>query len=85
LRGLGHLPDAKFVECFKRNPEEREGQVFGAATGNEERRARTLFRKPRAKAVPSDRFRLLSCEVEAAAKKKGERQPSPQKPGGPLE
>ncbi len=85
LRGLGHLPEAKFVECFKRNPEEREGEVFGAATGNEERRARSLFRKPRARAVPSDRFRLLACEVEAAARKKGERQPPPQKPGGPLE
>jgi transcriptional regulator with XRE-family HTH domain len=85
LRGLGQLPEAKFVECFKRNPEDRESEVFGDASGHEERRGRTLFRKPRARAVPSDRFRLLACEVEAAARKKGEKQPPAQKGGGSLE
>jgi transcriptional regulator with XRE-family HTH domain len=85
LRGLGQLPEAKFVECFKRNPEDRESEVFGDASGHEERRGRTLFRKPRARAVPSDRFRLLACEVETAARKKGEKQPPAQKGGGSLE
>jgi transcriptional regulator with XRE-family HTH domain len=85
LRSLGHLPDAKFEEYFKRNPEDRETQIFGSASGQEERRARTLFRKPRAKAIPSDRFRLLASEVESSARTKGERPSPPLKAGGPRE
>jgi len=79
LRGLGCLPDAKFEEYFKRNPEDREAEVFGAASGYEERRARALFRKARARSVPSDRFRLLASEAGGAARSKGE---GPVKPAG---
>jgi len=63
LRGRGILPEAKFEEFFKRNPEDRELEVFGVRSGQEERRSRTLFRKSRT--IPSDRFRLLLAEAAA--------------------
>jgi len=85
LRGLGHLSDAKFEDFFKRNPEDREGEVFGRALGQEERRAKSLFRKPRARAIPSDRFRLLASEVEAASRTKGATPSPPAKAGDPHE
>jgi transcriptional regulator with XRE-family HTH domain len=85
LRGLGQLPEAKFEEYFKRNPEDRESEIFGSASGQEERRGRTLFRRPRARAIPSDRFRLLASEVEAAARTKAEKPVPPSKTGGSLE
>ncbi len=72
LRSEGLLAEAKFEEYFKRNPEDREAEVFGATSGPEERRGRALFRKVRARAVPSDRFRLLAAEAEAAARTKAE-------------
>jgi transcriptional regulator with XRE-family HTH domain len=74
LHGLGFLPEARFEEFFKRNPEDREKGIFGDSSGEEERRARALFRKPRSRAIPSERFRLLAAEAEAAAKPKGERE-----------
>jgi transcriptional regulator with XRE-family HTH domain len=82
LRALGLLPEARFEEFFRRNPEEREKSIFGAASGEEERRARPLFRKSRARAVPSERFRLLASEVEAVGKAKAEKPQARQKPGG---
>ncbi len=85
LRGLGHLADAKFEEYFKRNPEDRESEIFGGSSGNEERRGRTLFRKGRTRAVPSDRYRLLLAEAEAVARAKGSAKPPPPKTGGLLE
>jgi len=85
LRGLGELAEAKFEEYFKRNPEDREGEVFGAASGNEERRGRAQFRKTRTRAVPSDRYRLLAAEAEAAARTKGGPKPPPPQTGGLLE
>jgi len=72
LRSEGLLAEAKFEEYFKRNPEDREAEVFGATSGPEERRGRALFRKVRARVVPSDRFRLLAAEAEAAARTKAE-------------
>jgi transcriptional regulator with XRE-family HTH domain len=47
LRGSGLLPEAKFEEFFKRNPEDREQAIFGGQTGQEERRTRSLFRRGR--------------------------------------
>jgi hypothetical protein len=66
LRSRGLLPEARFEEFFKRNPEDREQEVFGGLSGQEERRARTLFRKSRT--IPSDRFRLLAAEAAALDK-----------------
>jgi transcriptional regulator with XRE-family HTH domain len=85
LRAVGELPDAKFEEYFKRSPEDRESEIFGAASGNEERRGRAPFRKARTRAVPSDRYRLLLAEAEAATRTKGETKPPPPKTGGLLE
>ncbi|MGA2363022.1 MAG: XRE family transcriptional regulator [Candidatus Aminicenantales bacterium] len=85
LRGQGHFPDTRFEEFFKRNPEDREAEVFGSVSGQEERRGRTLFRKPRARAVPSDRYRLLAAEVAAASRTAGEKPVPPSKTGGPHE
>jgi transcriptional regulator with XRE-family HTH domain len=85
LRGLGHLPDAKFEEYFKRNPEDLESEIFGGTSGPEDRRGRTLFRKPRARSVPSDRYRLLASEVEATARTRGETKSAPSKQGGSVE
>jgi len=80
LRGLGILPEARFEEFFKRNPEDREEEVFGGLSGQEERRARTLFRKSRT--IPSDRFRLLAAEAAAAEKARGGNPPPAPKTGG---
>jgi Zn-dependent peptidase ImmA (M78 family)/DNA-binding XRE family transcriptional regulator len=80
LRGRGHLPEAKFEEYFKRSPEDREQEVFGSLSGQEERRTRTLFRKSRT--IPSDRYRLLAAEAAAAEKARGENPPAPPKTGG---
>jgi transcriptional regulator with XRE-family HTH domain len=66
LRGRGVLPETKFEEFFKRNPEDREQEVFGAVSGQEEKRSRALFRK--SKTIPSDRFRLLAAEAAALLK-----------------
>jgi transcriptional regulator with XRE-family HTH domain len=85
LRGLGHLPDTKFEEFFKRNPEDRENEIFGGASGHEERRSRSLFRRPRVRAIPSDRFRLLASEVGASSRTKGEKPSPPLKTGSPHE
>jgi len=82
LRGRGILPEAKFEEFFKRNPEDREQEVFGSLAGQEERRSRTLFRKSRT--IPSDRFRLLAAEAAAMAKARtaAAPPPAPAKTGG---
>ncbi len=85
LRSSGYLADAKFEEFFKRNPADREAEVFGNAAGLEERRTRTLFRKSRARPVPSDRCRLLASEVQTASKPKDGVPSGPQKTGGPDE
>jgi len=66
LRSRGLLPEAKFEEFFKRGPEDREQEVFGGLSGQEERRSRTLFRKSRT--ILSDRFRLLLAEAGAMDK-----------------
>jgi transcriptional regulator with XRE-family HTH domain len=79
LRGRGILPEAKFEEYFKRNPEDREQEVFGSLSGQEERRSRTLFRKSRT--IPSDRFRLLAAEAAALDKARGEPAPAPSRTG----
>jgi len=79
LRGRGILPEAKFEEYFKRNPEDREQEVFGGLSGQEERRSRTLFRKSRT--IPSDRYRLLAAEAAAMDKARGEPAPGPPKTG----
>ena len=79
LRGRGILPEARFEEFFKRNPEDREQEVFGSLSGQEERRSRTLFRKSRT--VPSDRFRLLLAEAAAMDKSKTPA-PAPPAPAG---
>jgi transcriptional regulator with XRE-family HTH domain len=79
LRGRGILPEAKFEEYFKRNPEDREQEVFGGLSGQEERRSRTLFRKSRT--IPSDRFRLLAAEAAALDKARGEPPPAPSRTG----
>jgi len=74
LRGRGILPEAKFEEFFRRNPEDREQEIFGGLAGQEERRSRTLFRKSRT--IPSDRFRLLTAEAAAMAKARAANPPS---------
>ena len=79
LRGRGILPEAKFEEYFKRNPEDREQEVFGSIAGLEERRTRTLFRKSRT--IPSDRYRLIAAEAAAMDRARGEHPPAPPKTG----
>jgi transcriptional regulator with XRE-family HTH domain len=79
LRGRGILPEAKFEEYFKRNPEDREQEVFGSPAGLEERRTRTLFRKSRT--VPSDRYRLIAAEAAAMDRARGEHPPAAPKTG----
>jgi transcriptional regulator with XRE-family HTH domain len=83
LRGRGFLPEAKFEEFFKRNPEDREQEVFGGLSGQEERRSRTLFRKSRT--ILSDRFRLLAAEAAAMDKARGDQTPAPPRTGEPHE
>ena len=83
LRGRGILPEARFEEFFKRNPEDREQEVFGNISGHEERRARTLFRKSRT--IPSDRFRLLAAEAAALEKARPASRSKPAETGGPDE
>ena len=80
LRGRGFLPEAKFEEFFKRNSEDREHEVFGGLSGQDERRARTLFRKSRT--LLSDRYRLLLAEAAALEKARGEHATAPPKTGG---
>jgi len=79
LRGRGILPEAKFEDYFKRNPEDREQEVFGSLAGQEERRTRTLFRKSRT--IPSDRYRLIAAEAAAMDKARAEHSPVPPKTG----
>ncbi len=79
LRGRGILPEAKFEDYFKRNPEDREQEVFGGLAGQEERRTRTLFRKSRT--IPSDRYRLIAAEAAAMDKARAEHPPVPPKTG----
>ncbi|MCK7483474.1 MAG: ImmA/IrrE family metallo-endopeptidase [Candidatus Moduliflexus flocculans] len=79
LRGRGILPEAKFEDYFKRNPEDREQEVFGGLAGQEERRTRTLFRKSRT--IPSDRYRLIAAEAAAMDKARAEHPPAPPKTG----
>lgn len=79
LRARGTLPEAKFEEFFRRGPEDREQEVFGSLSGQEERRARALFRKSRT--IPSDRFRLLEAEA-AALEKSRPANPAPPAAGG---
>jgi transcriptional regulator with XRE-family HTH domain len=80
LRGRGILPEAKFEEFFKRGPEDREQEVFGGLSGQEERRSRTLFRKSRT--ILSDRYRLLAAEAAAIDRARSEHAPAPPKEGG---
>jgi transcriptional regulator with XRE-family HTH domain len=79
LRGQKMLPEAKFEEFFKRGPEDREQEIFGGVSGDEERRQRTLFRKSRA--IMSDRFRLLAAEAAAMDRARGESPSVPPKTG----
>jgi transcriptional regulator with XRE-family HTH domain len=79
LRNNGYLAEARFEDYFKRGPEDRETEVFGNAAGPEERRSRTLFR--RARAVPSERYKLLAAEAAAAARERDDRAAPPQKTG----
>jgi Zn-dependent peptidase ImmA (M78 family)/DNA-binding XRE family transcriptional regulator len=79
LRGRGILPEAKFEEFFKRNPEDREQEVFGSLAGQEERRSRTLFRKSRT--ILSDRYRLLAAEAAAMDRVRGDHAQAPPKTG----
>ena len=79
LRGRGILPEARFEEFFRRNPEDREQEVFGGLSGQEERRSRALFRKSRT--IPSDRCRLLAAEAAAMDRARGENPPAPPKQG----
>jgi transcriptional regulator with XRE-family HTH domain len=79
LRSRGILAEAKFEEFFKRNPEDREQEVFGGLSGQEERRSRALFRKSRT--LPSDRFRLLAAAAAALDKARAAN-PPPAKTGG---
>jgi transcriptional regulator with XRE-family HTH domain len=79
LRGMGLLPEARFEEFFKRNPEDREQEIFGGLSGHEERRSRSLFRK--SKTVWSDRFRLLAAEAAASDKARAG-SPAPPPSGG---
>lgn len=79
LRGRGILPEAKFEDYFKRNPEDREQEVFGSLAGQEERRTRTLFRKSRT--IPSDRYRLIAAEAAAMDKARAGNPPAPPKTG----
>jgi transcriptional regulator with XRE-family HTH domain len=74
LRGRGFLPEARFEEYFKRNPEDREQEVFGGTSGQEERRTRSLFRKSRT--ILSDRFRLLAAEAASAGRSRGDQAPA---------
>ena len=83
LRGRGILPEAKFEEFFKRSPEDREQEVFGGLSGQEERRSRTLFRKSRT--ILSDRYRLLAAEAAAMDRARSEHVPAPPKEGGSNE
>jgi transcriptional regulator with XRE-family HTH domain len=83
LRGRGFIPEAKFEEYFKRNPEDREQEVFGSLSGQEERRSRTLFHKSRT--VLSDRCRLLLAEAAAMEKARGDHPPAPPKTGESIE
>jgi transcriptional regulator with XRE-family HTH domain len=80
LRSGGFLPEAKFEEFFKRNPEDREHEVFGGLSGQEERRTRTLFRKSRT--ILSDRYKLLLAEAAASEKARAEQPSAPPKTGG---
>lgn len=80
LRGRGLLPEARFEEFFKRGPEDREMEVFGGLSGQEERRSRSLFRKTRT--ILSDRFRLLAAEAAAMDRARRERAPAPPKEAG---
>jgi transcriptional regulator with XRE-family HTH domain len=80
LRGRGFLQEAKFEDFFKRNSEDREREVFGGTSGQDERRSRPLFRKSRT--VLSDRYRLLLAEAAASEKTRGEPAPAPPKSGG---
>ena len=80
LRGRGFLPEARFEEFFKRNPEDREQEIYGGQSGQEERRSRTLFRKSRT--VLSDRFRLLAAEAAAMEKARAGSPPPPPASGG---
>ncbi|HDT14550.1 MAG TPA: helix-turn-helix domain-containing protein [Candidatus Aminicenantes bacterium] len=83
LRGRGFLAEAKFEEFFKKNPDERELEVFGNLSGQEERRSRPLFRKSRT--IPSDRFRLLAAEAAAMEKARAASAAPLPKSGGPDE
>ncbi len=80
LRAAGILPETKFEEFFRRGPEDREQEIFGSLSGQEERRARTLFRKSRT--IPSDRFRLLAAEAAALEKNARPANPAPPPSGG---
>jgi transcriptional regulator with XRE-family HTH domain len=80
LRSRGFLPEAKFEDFFKRNSEDREREVFGGPSGQDERRNRPLFRKSRT--ILSDRYRLLLAEAAASEKARGEQAPAPPKSGG---
>jgi transcriptional regulator with XRE-family HTH domain len=68
LRAQSLIAPSKFEEFFKRNPETRESEVFGAASGMEEQKSRALFRKPRPKVVVSDRSKLLRNLSESQSK-----------------
>ena len=64
LRGLGVLPRPRFEEFFRRDPGPREREIFGNIAGAEERAVRGGRGPSRAKAVPSDRYRLLAAEAQ---------------------
>jgi len=80
LRTRGVLAEAKFEEFFRRGPEDREQEIFGSLSGQEERRNRALFRKSRT--IPSDRFRLLEAEAAALGKSRPGTNTAPPSAGG---
>jgi transcriptional regulator with XRE-family HTH domain len=81
LRNQGHLSVPKFEDFFRRAGEEREKEIFGTPSGLEERRPRAFFRRPRAKAVFSDRFRLISEESQAQNQEKQDLSDRPPRKG----
>ena len=90
LRNESLLRRELFEDYFKRDPEPVERQLFGNVAGDELKRARAggpggraaLFKgedagtalRPRPKAIPSDRYRLLVREARAVqeARRRGE-------------
>lgn len=61
LRREQLIGESRFEEFFRRDPEGREGELFGNASGFEEKSRGLRLRKPRS--VPSDRYRFIEAEA----------------------